>query len=183
MRGPLTIKSIINLYYTELIIREESISMADQILSREEIDALITAMCGSDRDCEIESSSKTAVAAYDCIPRHKNEPAKSLHGAELTQPHSSGQGGYPIISYSSDIILDSPLEISVVLRETLMRVSDLINLGQGSFIEFNRFAGAALEVFANEQLIARGEVIAVDKKHGIRITEIVTSIEPIKKLP
>jgi flagellar motor switch protein FliN/FliY len=81
-----------------------------------------------------------------------------------------------------DFILDIPLEISVVLGQTNMLISDLLKLGQGSIVELTKLAGETLEVLANQKLIARGEVVAVDEKYGIRITEIVSPMERIKKL-
>ena len=81
-----------------------------------------------------------------------------------------------------DFILDIPLEISVVLGQTKMLISDLLKLGQGSIVELTKLAGETLEVLANQKLIARGEVVSVDEKYGIRITEIVSPMERIKKL-
>ena len=81
-----------------------------------------------------------------------------------------------------NFILDIPLEISVVLGQTRMVISDLLKLGQGSIVELTKLAGETLDVLANQRLIARGEVVAVDEKYGIRITEIVSPTERIEKL-
>lgn len=81
-----------------------------------------------------------------------------------------------------DFILDIPLQIAVELGRTEMVVSDLLKLAQGSIVELPKSAGQTLDVLANKQLIARGEVVVVNDKYAIRITEIVSSLERIEKL-
>ena len=81
-----------------------------------------------------------------------------------------------------DFILDIPLEISVELGRTKMLINDLLRLGQGSVIGLTKLAGETLEVLANQRLIARGEVVVVDEKYGIRLTEIVSPTERIERL-
>lgn len=63
-----------------------------------------------------------------------------------------------------------------------MAVNDLLKLGQGSVIELEKSAGDTLEVLANQRLIARGEVVAVNEKYGIRLTEIISPMERVQKL-
>lgn len=81
-----------------------------------------------------------------------------------------------------DFILDIPLEISVELGRNKMLINDLLRLGQGSVIGLTKLAGEKLEVLANQRLIARGEVVVVDEKYGIRLTEIVSPTERIERL-
>ena len=81
-----------------------------------------------------------------------------------------------------EFILDIPLEITVELGRTTMLINDLLQLGQGAVIELNKVAGLTLEVLANQKLIARGEVVVVNDKYGLRLTEIVTPIERIERL-
>jgi flagellar motor switch protein FliN len=81
-----------------------------------------------------------------------------------------------------DLILDIPLRVSVELGRTRMLVNDLLQLGQGSVIELNKLAGEPLEVLVNEKLVARGEVVVVNEKFGIRLTDIISPIERIEKL-
>jgi flagellar motor switch protein FliN/FliY len=63
-----------------------------------------------------------------------------------------------------------------------MLVNDLLQLGQGSVIELSKLAGEPLEVLVNEKLVARGEVVVVNEKFGIRLTDIISPIERIEKL-
>ncbi len=81
-----------------------------------------------------------------------------------------------------DMILDIPLKVSVELGRTKMLVNDLLQLGQGSVIELSKLAGEPLEVLVNEKLVARGEVVVVNEKFGIRLTDIISPIERIEKL-
>ncbi len=81
-----------------------------------------------------------------------------------------------------DFILDIPLELSVELGRTRMLVNDLLQLGQGSIVELNKLAGEPLEIFINRKLIARGEVVVVNEKFGVRLTDIITPMDRVKSL-
>ncbi len=81
-----------------------------------------------------------------------------------------------------DFILDIPLEISVELGHTRIRIADILKLGQGSIVELTNPAGSALEVLVNHKPVAKGEVVVVNEKYGIRLTEILSIIERIEKL-
>jgi flagellar motor switch protein FliN/FliY len=81
-----------------------------------------------------------------------------------------------------DFILDIPLEVTVEMGRTRMLINDLLRIGQGSVIELNRLAGEPLDILINSKLIARGEVVVVSEKFGIRITDIVSPLERVKRL-
>ncbi|OGP99311.1 MAG: flagellar motor switch protein FliN [Deltaproteobacteria bacterium RBG_19FT_COMBO_52_11] len=81
-----------------------------------------------------------------------------------------------------DFILDIPLEVSVELGRAKMLISDLLQLGQGSVIELTKLAGEPLEIFVNQKLIARGEVVVLNRKLGIRMTDIISPIERVRQL-
>ncbi|MDR1035930.1 MAG: flagellar motor switch protein FliN [Deltaproteobacteria bacterium] len=81
-----------------------------------------------------------------------------------------------------DFILDIPLEISVELGRTKMIINDLLQLGQGSVIELSKLAGEPLEIYVNDKLVARGEVVVVNEKFGVRVTDIVSPMERVKSL-
>jgi len=81
-----------------------------------------------------------------------------------------------------DFILDIPLDLSVELGRTRMLVNDLLQLGQGSIVELNKLAGEPLEVYINRKLIARGEVVVVNEKFGVRLTDIITPMDRVKSL-
>ena len=81
-----------------------------------------------------------------------------------------------------DFLLDIPLEVSVELGRSKVLISEILQLGQGSVIELNKLAGEPLEIFVNQKLIARGEVVVVNEKFGIKMTDIVSPIERVKQL-
>jgi flagellar motor switch protein FliN/FliY len=81
-----------------------------------------------------------------------------------------------------DFILDIPIEVTVELGRTKMLVNELLKLGQGSVVELSKLAGETLEILANQKLIARGEVVVVNEKYGVRLTEVITPTERIERL-
>jgi flagellar motor switch protein FliN/FliY len=81
-----------------------------------------------------------------------------------------------------DFLLDIPLVVSVEIGRTRMLIKDLLQLGQGSVIEFEKLVGEPMEVLVNEKLIARGEVVVVNEKFGVRLTDISSPAERLKHL-
>jgi len=85
-------------------------------------------------------------------------------------------------SKSLDLILDIPLTVSVELGRSKMLINDLLQLGQGSVIELTKLVGEPLEVLVNQKLVARGEVVVVNEKFGVRLTDIVSPMERVQSL-
>ena len=81
-----------------------------------------------------------------------------------------------------DRILDIPLMLSAQLGNTRMLIKDLLQLGPGSIVELDKLAGEPLEVLVNERLVARGEVVMVNEKFGIRLTDVISPSERVKNL-
>ena len=81
-----------------------------------------------------------------------------------------------------DLILDIPLTVTVELGRSKMLINDLLQLGEGSVIELTKLVGEPLEVLINSKLVARGEVVVVNEKFGVRLTSIVTPIERVQSL-
>ena len=81
-----------------------------------------------------------------------------------------------------DFILDIPLKVSVELGRASVEIKDLLQLGQGSVLELDKLAGEPLEVLVNGKLVARGEVVVVNEKFGIRLTDIISPLERIETL-
>jgi flagellar motor switch protein FliN/FliY len=81
-----------------------------------------------------------------------------------------------------DFILDIPLTVTVELGRARMLIGELLQLGQGSIVELAKFAGEPMDVFINQRLIAKGEVVVVNEKFGIRLTDIVSPTERVGKL-
>jgi len=81
-----------------------------------------------------------------------------------------------------DFVLDIPMMLTVELGRSQMLINELLKLGRGSVIELSKLAGEPLDILANQRLIARGEVVVVNEKYGIRITEIISPAERVERL-
>jgi flagellar motor switch protein FliN/FliY len=81
-----------------------------------------------------------------------------------------------------DFILDIPLTLTVELGRNRLLISEMLQLGQGSVIELTKLAGEPMDIFVNQRLIARGEVVVVNEKYGVRLTDIVSPSERVNRL-
>lgn len=79
------------------------------------------------------------------------------------------------ISMDAEAVYDIPVELSVVLGKSSMQVSQLLKLGRGAVVELDRSVGEAIDVYVNQRLVARGEVVIMDEKLGVTLTEIIKS--------
>lgn len=91
-------------------------------------------------------------------------------------------GGQNHGSPDLDVILDIPVRISMEVGNTQITIRNLLQLNQGSVIELDRLAGEPLDVLVNGTLIAHGEVVVVNERFGIRMTDVISPSERIKKL-
>jgi flagellar motor switch protein FliN/FliY len=113
--------------------------------------------------------------------------AGAAGGAAAGDPMGGqGAGGAPRASappvQSLDFILDIPLRVTVELGRAKMAIREILQLAQGSVVELSKFAGEPLEVLVNDKLVARGEVVVVNEKFGIRLTDIISPVERIEQL-
>ncbi len=81
-----------------------------------------------------------------------------------------------------DVILDVPVTLSMEVGRTRIPIRNLLQLNQGSVVELDRAAGEPLDVFVNGTLVAHGEVVVVNEKFGIRLTDVISPSERIRKL-
>lgn len=81
-----------------------------------------------------------------------------------------------------DLILDIPVDISMEVGRTKISIRNLLQLNQGSVVELDRLAGEPLDVLVNGTLIAHGEVVVINEKYGIRLTDVISTAERVKKL-
>ena len=96
-------------------------------------------------------------------------------------PGGDGKAGVMDVK-NLDFILDIPMQITVQLGSARMYVRELLQLGQGSVVELDKLAGEPMEVLVNNKLVARGEVVVVNEKFGIRLTDVVSAAERVEKL-
>jgi flagellar motor switch protein FliN/FliY len=95
------------------------------------------------------------------------------------QPDSAADAKSDI---NMDVILDVPVTLSMEVGRTRVPIRNLLQLNQGSVVELERVAGEPLDVFVNGTLIAHGEVVVVNEKFGIRLTDVISPAERIRKL-
>ena len=90
----------------------------------------------------------------------------------------NGMEDYDIPSSASELeaVYEIPVKVSAILGKTSMKVSQLMKLNKGAIIELDRKVGEAIDIYVNNNLVARGEVVVVDDKLGITMTEIVKSV-------
>ena len=81
-----------------------------------------------------------------------------------------------------EVLMDVPVAISMEIGRTSINILSLLQLNQGSIVELDRLAGEPLDVLVNGTLIARGEVVVVNEKFGIRLTDVISPAERLKKL-
>jgi flagellar motor switch protein FliN/FliY len=94
----------------------------------------------------------------------------------------AGNDSIPSEPSDLDRIMEIPLEVHVELGRRRMRISELLGLGVGSVIDLGVTAGSPLAVYANQTLVARGEAVVIGERYGIRITDIVSPRERVKRL-
>ena len=126
-------------------------------VGQDDIDALLAADAAS-----APAGKRLAMEEFGSVPKN-NDPV-TLDGPNL------------------DVILDIPVSISMEVGSTEINIRNLLQLNQGSVIELDRLAGEPLDVLVNGTLIAHGEVVVVNEKFGIRLTDVISPSERIKKL-
>lgn len=147
----------------------EQISSDDQALADEWAAALSEAGNETDQD------------EIDAMLAESSGPAKAPMQDFPDQPHDADVittlGGPNL-----DVILDIPVSISMEVGSADISIRNLLQLNQGSVVELDRLAGEPLDVLVNGTLIAHGEVVVVNEKFGIRLTDVISPSERIKKL-
>jgi len=92
---------------------------------------------------------------------------------ELDGTHPGGGDARPQNAKELEAVYDIPVQISAVLGRATMQVSQLLKLGRGAVVELDRKVGEAIDIYVNNRLVARGEVVVVDERLGVTMTEIV----------
>ena len=109
-----------------------------------------------------------------------NAPAAEARAAEFDNLNADAPTEQHELNM--DVILDVPVTLSMEVGRTKIPIRNLLQLNQGSVVELDREAGEPLDVFVNGTLIAHGEVVVVNDKFGIRLTDVISPAERIRKL-
>lgn len=108
--------------------------------------------------------------------------APSMPAGERVFQPLQGNTGFEIAKGDIDRVLDVPVQLTAELGRTRITIKSLLQLSQGSVVELDGLAGQPMDVFINGYLIAQGEVVVVNDKFGIRLTDIITPSERMQKL-
>ncbi len=119
-----------------------------------------------------------ATTASDDAWGDSGDSAQAANFADLGGSAGAGQSG----SQNLDFLLDVPLEVTVELGRTDMIINNMLQLTQGSVVELDKAAGEPVEIFVNNKLLGKGEVIVVNERFGVRITEIISQADRIKNM-
>ena len=127
-------------------------------------DAALAEQAAADADWDSALAEQSAVKKPALDKLEQDNPSGSIEDACL------------------DVILDIPVTISLEVGSTKISIRNLLKLNQGSVVELDRLAGEPLDVLVNGTLIAHAEVVVVNEKYGIRLTDVISAAERIKKL-
>jgi len=126
-------------------------------------------------------AAKTAAASSKRRESRKiaEEEKVDMHTAQF--PEFSGQETQPLPN-NMELIKDVPLEVTVRLGKTIMKIRDILELGDGSIIELDKLAGEPVDLLVNGKLVAKGEVVVIDENFGFRVKDIISPTERLSTL-
>ncbi len=133
----------------------------------------------------VEEESSDAEADWGDALKEQEATENSMDAAafpDLEEDKSQALTGEDGKDVNLDIILDVPVTVSMEIGRTRINIRNLLQLNQGSVVELDRFAGEPMDVLVNGTLIAHGEVVVVNDKFGIRLTDVISPSERVKKL-
>jgi len=151
-------------------------------MEQDEIDALLQGV-SSEKEAET-GGKKDEELTWDDVEQEMTMSRNPIPKAEVSEVsfQEIKKTDAPKGNMELDFILDIPLNLTVELGRCRMLISELLQLGQGSVVELAKLAGEPMDVFVNNRLIARGEVVVVNEKFGVRLTDIVSPAERANKL-
>jgi flagellar motor switch protein FliN/FliY len=123
------------------------------------------------------STNNPAAAMADALPTSEPAQAAALANLEPGDPAPAASGDINL-----DVVLDIPVTLSMEVGRSKLSIRSLLQLNQGSVVELNRATGEPLDVYVNGTLVAHGEVVVVNEKFGIRLTDVISPAERIRKL-
>jgi flagellar motor switch protein FliN/FliY len=126
--------------------------------------------------------AEQAAAEAAALERQQTQQATAPAAAAAVFKDFSNKGAKSDTPNDIDFILDIPVQLTVELGRTKIAIKNLLQLAQGSVVELDGLAGEPMDVLVNGCLIAQGEVVVVNDKFGIRLTDIITPSERIRKL-
>ncbi|MBC8211999.1 MAG: flagellar motor switch protein FliN [Gammaproteobacteria bacterium] len=130
-----------------------------------------------------EQDADDLAAALDEKPAPKSKSKANNEDIEKVEAESlSENASFKKGDLNLDVVLDIPVTIAMEIGRTKLSIRNLLQLNQGSIIELDRLAGEPMDVVVNGTLVAHGEVVVVNEKFGIRLTDVISPSERIKNL-
>ncbi len=142
-------------------------------------------MASEDKPDEAAADDGMADWAEALLEQKATEPGDGHGGVlsgETPKPFSSMPPGGDAPIHDINMVLDIPVQLSVELGRTKVPIKHILQLGQGSVVELDALAGEPMDVLVNGYLIAQGEVVVVNDKFGIRLTDVVTPSERLRRV-
>ncbi len=137
-------------------------------------------------DGTLEEETAQAQAQPEETPKPKPKPQPKTDPPEFSEFQSSAATQQSMATTverpNLDFIMDLPLNVSVELGRCKMPIRELLQLGQGAVVELNKMAGEPADIYVNQKLMAKGEVVVVNEKFGVRLTEIISPADRVKGL-
>jgi flagellar motor switch protein FliN/FliY len=121
---------------------------------------------------------------------HQGGPAPDAAGMAAVQPDAQAVGFKPLepgakpkTAVDLEFLLDIPLQVTVEIGRTKMLINDLLQLGQGSIIELDKpDTDSSFDVLVNDKVIARGEIVVVNDRFGVRLTDVISPMERVQQI-
>ena len=143
-------------------------------------DEMDTESTASEDDGQISEDDWAAAMSEQAVAE-ADSAAPAAHPADIFPSFGGGGTGAGMMN-ELDMILDIPVQITVELGRTKITIKNLLQLAHGSVVELEAMAGEPMDVLVNGTLIAQGEVVVVNDKFGIRLTDIITPSERMRKI-
>lgn len=139
-------------------------------------------MAENNVNSEVSSDDWGAALAEQAAQTTSENTAQAVEPAHVFETFASSNKSKDTQVHDIDLILDIPVQLTVELGRTKIPIKHILQLAQGSVVELDGLAGEPMDVLVNGCLIAQGEVVVVNDKFGIRLTDIVTPSERLRKL-
>ncbi len=160
-------------------------AMAEQAEAETETEASTETSAADDWAAAMEEQTSAETSAADDWGAAMAEQAEAEVSTDNAEPlafQEFGEAPAPASNRELDMIKDIPVQLTVELGRTKMPIKNLLQLAQGSVVELSGMAGEPLDVLINGFLIAQGEVVVVNDKLGIRLTDIITPSERLRRI-
>ncbi|MPW24764.1 flagellar motor switch phosphatase FliY [Alkalibaculum sp. M08DMB] len=162
-----------------------------QLFSRDAVEDIISLMMGDTNSSQAEIQSNVNNTPPEIQSNNTEQKHEPQQISEKVEKVSVQKPTFPPLTdtveerkapRNLDLIMDVPLEFSVVLGKTKKTIKEVLSFGNGSVVELNKLADEALEIYVNGKLIAQGEVVVINENFGIRITNIMSKEQRVQNL-